>query len=182
VSDECEQRSQGGSNCSRFGVETGATPTGSIAEPILERFVRELRFQLHAPLSTGPTNHFLRHADQLDVGSAWPGNTPVSPAVLKFVEGEPFEIDGDLYHVERLLASGVCPQADVLILRACEHGRRQERLTRRALQVRDLETPIDQEHVEDPVDAGARQSSLTQAWCREGCDLDSLGIILGDDA
>ena len=112
-----------------------------------------------------------------------PARTPMTPAIKMFIATrEHFEIDGDIYFVEAVLRARAGRQADVLILRGHEHVRCDERSSRRALQVRDLEELIDQDRVDIPFGTSARCYNLSRGWCRGGRTMGSLGINLGNDA
>lgn len=109
-----------------------------------------------------------------------PARTPITPAIRLLTTGsEPFEIDGDLYYVEKVYASGRGRQADVLLLRGHEYMRCAERRTRRAIQVRDLEQLIDQDRVDIPFGPSAKQYNRSCGWTRGGRTLASLGILIG---
>ena len=156
------------------------------AEPRIERTLRTIRERL-ADGET-PADDILRRNRQFwqdPDRSLFPleAATPVTPAIKLFIEqDEPFEIDGDLYHVAEVLVSDKGPQADVLIMRGHEYMRCDERSTVRAIQVRDLEELIDQDRVGIPFGPGARDYNLSRGWCRGGRTLGSLGITFGDGA
>lgn len=108
-----------------------------------------------------------------------PARTPVTPFIEFVIDGtEPFEIDGDLYHVETVWKSGRGCQADILILRGHEYMRCPQRNSRRAIQVRYLEELVHQGRVEIPFHGCARQWNLDRGWCRGSRTLASLGITL----
>lgn len=137
--------------------------------------IHERRLMRRA-LPVGPSTQFLPGPDREVEVPAWPSDDPITPVVLLFMDGEPFEIDGDSYHVERVLASNRGSQADLLILRGHEFMRCEERETLRAIQVRDLEDLVDQDRVELMFGANARRLNLDCGWCRGGRTLTSLGF------
>jgi len=112
----------------------------------------------------------------------WPASTPVSPAARAFIEGATFEIDGDLYWVDRVIPSGGGAQTDVLIVGGHESMRCDERTVRRAMQVRDVEELIEQDRASFLFGPNARKMNLSHGWSRGGRTLASLGIELGGEA
>lgn len=153
------------------------------AKPALERAISRMkrnyrRASMRRPLPNGPATQFHRDPDREDGAPIWPADDSITPAALLFMKGEPFEIDGDSYHVERVIASKRGQQADLLVLRGREHMRCKERTTRRAIQVRDLEDLIDQDRVVVMFGVSARQWNLDRGWCRGGRTLASLGFDL----
>lgn len=157
----------------------------SAAKPRIERLLKRAkrarrRAALRRPLPIGPATRFVRHPERISGATEWPADDPITPAARLLMEGEPFEIGGDLYSVEAVHRSTIGRQADVLILRGHELARGEEHSTRRAIQVRDLETLIDDDRVGITFIGCARQYNLSRGWCRGGCTLASLGIDLGD--
>jgi hypothetical protein len=101
------------------------------------------RMTLHRRLHSGLTTAFWRDSEQCLCRTGDPGMS----LFLVLMEGKPFKIDDHLYHVETILPSRYEPKADLLIVREHECGLSTERLTRRALQIRDLEHLLKQGRV-----------------------------------
>jgi hypothetical protein len=156
----------------------------AVAEPQIERWFAHMkrarrRVALRRLIPNGPATQFTRHPDRVAGATDWPADDPITPGARLLIRGEPFEIDGDIYFVEDVHPSTVGPQADILVLRGYEYMRGEDRSTRRAVQVRDLETLIDDDRVFMPFIGGARQFNLSRGWCRGGRTLKALGIELG---
>ena len=155
------------------------------AKPVVERLLARMRqaqsSAVRRPLREGPSTHFRRDPDRISGATDWPADDPVTPAARRMMDGETFEVDGDFYTVEDVHPSTMGAQADVLVLRGFEQVRGDERTTLRAIQVRDLETLIDEGRVEIPFFGSARQFNLQRGWCRGGRTMASLGITFGDD-
>lgn len=157
------------------------------AKPLVERAFASIRRSRRAAVAHSATRtHEARRGRQRQFApdpdgpfEPLPAGMPITPAVRMFIsEQVPFEIDGDLYFVDRVLRSGEGRQADLLILRGHEYMRCPERSSRRAMQVRDLEMLIERERVDIPFGPSARQFNLSRGWCLGGRTMASLGINL----
>lgn len=154
------------------------------AKPHIERLLARMdrlrhRAAAHRLLPGGRVSRFARDPDRPAGATEWPVDDPVTPAARLMLAGEPFEIDGDIYSVEDIYPSDTGPQANILILRGYEHSQGEERSTRSAIQVRDLETLIDEDRVNITFAGSARQFNVARGWCRGGRTIGSLGIALG---
>lgn len=139
------------------------------------------REAMERELASGPATQFRRDPDLEGVAASTfrAADDPVTPAVLLLMDGEPFQIDGDAYHVDRVLRSSRGPQADLLVLRGSEYTRCSLRSVCRALQVRDLEELVDQDRVHLTSGRSARRFNLDAGWGRNGRTMGSLGFTFG---
>lgn len=153
-----------------------------MVERALAKMRHAQRRAVRRPLREGPSTHFRRDPDRVSGATVSPADDPVTPAARRIMDGETFEIDGDFYTVEDVHPSTTGAQADLLVLRGFEQTRTDERTTRRAIQVRDLETLIDEGRVDIPFFGCARQFNLEHGWCRGGRTMASLGITFDRDA
>lgn len=159
--------------------------------PVAKAAVERLLIALRATQPAFPSRRgswrggTLHHFGMEDAGPVDPtvaGQVP-SPAVRHLVDdGAVFEVDGDYYTVDRVIPSGSDPQADVLVLDGYEHVDGDERTSRRALQVRDIEALIIGDRVDLPFIGSARRYNLDRGWGNGGPTLDSLGLLTGGDA
>jgi hypothetical protein len=107
-----------------------------------------------------------------------PAGRAVSPAARLLIEtGAVFDIGCDHLLVAESHRSGIGPQANVLILRGTDYNDGDVRAVVRAIQVRDLETLIEEGVIDIAFGPNARDYNRSRGWSRNGAPtLASLGI------